>query len=435
MSHGDEESTEFEKEVTQQSFDNASSLQTVNTEIFQETNKEVKEEEEEEELEYESQDEEEFETCYADNQDIDEVLLPNDFNAEDNQAGDIINEEEFENEFEHNEDRSFIDLEREEQNLAKEFVEQADILDRELLQNSESDKANQKDDLEVANKSVSAAKKEDYVNVFSDSEDEIKVTKEVNTDVSNNVDEAIEINDDDESEGESQQYVNLSDEEEEEVHEEYGDASNYENDEYDDFEKGIDLVGKLSKLRVYFDFCDLTNSLDQLGNMELQQIKPDFDILKLFKLDPTVKEDDEYSELGCICGDFEECVNLTFDELFRKLSELLNIDLNKVVIHLSISDLLDFSVSSDLKSSLSIHVRDVLEIYETLKNQSPNSDLYKFLSIKVWCTQSIKEQIKILQSVSKAGYHLGNIKQTNLKRKLEENETSLQQRKKPSLNM
>lgn len=434
MSHGDEESTEFEKEVTQQSFDNASSLQTVNTEIFQETNKEVKEEEEEEELEYESQDEEEFETCYADNQDIDEVPLPNDFNAEDNQAGDIINEEEFENEFEHNEDRSFIDLEREEQNLAKEFVEQADILDRELLQNSESDKANQKDDLEVANKSVSAAKKEDYVNVFSDSEDEIKVTKEVNTDVSNNVDEAIEINDDDESEGESQ-YVNLSDEEEEEKHEEYGDASNYENDEYDDFEKGIDLVGKLSKLRVYFDFCDLTNSLDQLGNMELQQIKPDFDILKLFKLDPTVKEDDEYSELGCICGDFEECVNLTFDELFRKLSELLNIDLNKVVIHLSISDLLDFSVSSDLKSSLSIHVRDVLEIYETLKNQSPNSDLYKFLSIKVWCTQSIKEQIKILQSVSKAGYHLGNIKQINLKRKLEENETSLQQRKKPSLNM
>lgn len=434
MSHGDEESTEFEKEVTQQSFDNASSLQTVNTEIFQETNKEVKEEEEEEELEYESQDEEEFETCYADNQDIDEVLLPNDFNAEDNQAGDIINEEEFENEFEHNEDRSFIDLEREEQNLAKEFVEQADILDRELLQNSESDKANQKDDLEVANKSVSAAKKEDYVNVFSDSEDEIKVTKEVNTDVSNNVDEAIEINDDDESEGESQ-YVNLSDEEEEEKHEEYGDASNYENDEYDDFEKGIDLVGKLSKLRVYFDFCDLTNSLDQLGNMELQQIKPDFDILKLFKLDPTVKEDDEYSELGCICGDFEECVNLTFDELFRKLSELLNIDLNKVVIHLSISDLLDFSVSSDLKSSLSIHVRDVLEIYETLKNQSPNSDLYKFLSIKVWCTQSIKEQIKILQSVSKAGYHLGNIKHITLKRKLEENETSLQQRKKPSLNM
>ncbi|TID31397.1 hypothetical protein CANINC_000026 [Pichia inconspicua] len=442
-----EKENEIGEDVRVQMTDFTDSVESNNIEMLNETSTKTDEtekeseykgetegvEDEEEELEYESQDDEDFKTCVVDNPDMDKVPFSATSNEND-LAEELINDEEFINDEEIVNDEELVNddeegeislgLEREDNDDEDEHVDQSTNNVRTyVVEDSEFAELNRTDDLQLRDNDDAPAvvATSDYVNVFSDSENEIKVTKEVITDISNNMNEAIEISDDDGETENKSNYVNISDEE--------GTADvNEGKDDYDDFEKGIDIVGRLSKLRIYFDFCDLINPIDQLGSLNLQDIKPNFDILKLFKVDRSIKEEDEYSELGCIYEDLEECINLTFSELFIKLSNLLSVDLNKIVIYLSIPDLLDFTVSSDFKSSSDIHLRDILQIYETMKSQSPNSDLYKFVSFKVWCRQNIKEQMRILQSSSKVGIHLGNIKQLSLKRKHEEN--VLEQRKK-----
>lgn len=400
--------------------------------VIQETSRDI----DEEELEYESQDDDDFEKVCVESQ-MKEYNVSQLINYNENDLNDhVVNEEAFEAEFNENDDGPLLNEAEEEQYYEKRFLQEMQNEEqtdgqangqenenkqqqlRELITLHESDIFETQEhgnELEYEGLQIDQINDNDNNNVhlLSDSEDDIVVTKEVNKNSSKNTENMVVIYDDDDNDESEQklEYVRTLEIDNSEI----GDA-----DEDDEFEKSIELIGKLSKLCIFFDFCDLVSSTDELNSVDMEKIKPHFDILKLFKTETS--EDAVYSELECIYHDFEECVNLTFGEIFCKLGELMKIDLNKTVIHLTVSELLNFSVSSDSLSSANMLLRDLLGIYETLKSQSPNSDFYKFLSIRVWCSLSINEQMNVLFSSSKVGYHLGNIKEIVSKRNQEQDE-------------
>lgn len=382
-----------------------------------------------EELEYESHDEEEFEKIYQESQlGVYEDVILNSGNEIDDT---ILNEKDFDAEFEINDDGPLIDERTEQEHYEQEFeaeLEQEqeegqnratigidEVLDEvhdDLAIDGEADgntaQLDNDFELEVLNE------QREYVDVFSDSDehnevdyeddDELEITK-VNDRVIEILDNETMLVGEHDTQKEDDKLDSIKDTET---------SSLEEVDDFDDFEKEIELIGKLSKVRVYFDFCDLITESDRLSTIGLDGIKPAFDIMQLFNSDSS--SDEINSELSCIYEEFENCINLTFKEVFAKLAELMGLDLSKHIINLNIPELLDMKISSDSKSSLSLHLREILIVYEKLREQSANSDLYKFLSIRVSCSLNVAEQLSLLSTATGNGYHFGNIKEIINKR-------------------
>ena len=171
---------------------------------------------------------------------------------------------------------------------------------------------------------------------------------------------------------------------------------------------------ELEQIPVYLDFCDLlstSNNITAPGlasaclSHEIGEIS--FDFLKLFV--PKCKEDELYFEFDSIYQSLRDCYHLTFNVIFQKLSELMNVHLEKVNIHMTFSDLQDLTIDSESNYSETLALSTILESYVELRKQSPNADLHRFLSVRISCTRTTKEQICILSDASFSGYRLENL--------------------------
>ncbi len=171
---------------------------------------------------------------------------------------------------------------------------------------------------------------------------------------------------------------------------------------------------ELEQIPVYLDFCDLLSTSNDIAtpglasacvSHEIGEIS--FDFLKLFV--PRCKEDELYFEFDSIYQSLRDCYHLTFSAIFRKLSELMNVHLEKVNIHMTFSDLQDLTIDSESNYSETLALSTILESYVELRKQSPNADLHRFLSVRISCTRTTKEQICILNEASFSGYRLENL--------------------------
>ncbi|KAG0675414.1 hypothetical protein C6P42_001755 [Pichia californica] len=179
---------------------------------------------------------------------------------------------------------------------------------------------------------------------------------------------------------------------------------------------------------IYLDFCELfttngSNMQSLEGKWLDDKIKVDFDFMKLYQ--PECTEDEIYSEIDSVFDNIDECIELTFNEILFKIKDIIiqncECEIEEIDIHLTFGDLMNLSISSDSILSESLTLREVLNIYENLKSQSPNADLYKFLSIKVSLSRNILGQLRILEKASFNGYGLENLDEiANNKRSFEE---------------
>lgn len=166
---------------------------------------------------------------------------------------------------------------------------------------------------------------------------------------------------------------------------------------------------------IYLDFCEpfSTSNNDTLEVKWLDnKIKVNFDFMKLYQ--SRYKEDEIYSEIDILYNNLKDCIDLTFNDILFKIKEVIidstqEINIDEIDIHLTFSDLINLSISSDSVFSESLTLREVLKVYENLKIQSPNADLYKFLSIKVSITRNLLGQLRILNQASLNGYRLENL--------------------------
>lgn len=195
--------------------------------------------------------------------------------------------------------------------------------------------------------------------------------------------------------------------------------------EYDEFdERNFDNEEISGKIPVYLDFCDLMSDGDKsLANVWLnEEIKVDFDFMKLYP--PNCKEDELYLEFDSLFDRFEDCINLTFSEIFGKIKQkITNPDIN---IHLTFGDLLNFTIESDSIFCQSLKLKDLLKSYEMLKSQSPNADLYGFLSVRVWCTRKVINQFEILSNAVKHGFRIENLKEIITNKRIYEDEINVE---------
>lgn len=194
--------------------------------------------------------------------------------------------------------------------------------------------------------------------------------------------------------------------------------------EYVDDHEGSEEIAKqentensLSKIPIYLDFSEVCGEEEMvLKNMLVkEEVKINFDFMKLFP--PNTEEDELFSEFDSLFENFEECIELRFHDIFQRIARALKIGLDEFNIHLTFGDLLNLTMESDSVSCNEVTLKDLLAIYERLKNQSPNSDLYGFLSVKVWLTRTGEAQLDILKNASFRGYRLENLNTiTTLKR-------------------
>ena len=187
----------------------------------------------------------------------------------------------------------------------------------------------------------------------------------------------------------------------------------------------------LSHLPIYLDFCDLVSDKEKdLGNAWLnEEIKVDFDFMKLYP--PECDEDEMYAEFDSLYDSLDECIGLKFSDILLKIKAVITNsckiwDLETDIdIRLTFGDLMNFTVASDSLSSKSLTLEDVLISYERLKLQSPNADLHKFLSLRVWLSRNTLGQFGILKDASLNGYRLENLSSLiSHKRKGEHDDTS-----------
>lgn len=182
----------------------------------------------------------------------------------------------------------------------------------------------------------------------------------------------------------------------------------------------IDDLKEMEKIPVYLDFSDLFGNKDNNSNKQLtyekEQININFDFMKLFQ--PKCQEDELYSEFDSLFNELFECIELKFSEIFNRLKDLLNINLDIINIEIIFTDLNNFKIESDLNFSNEINFGDILKIFYNLRNQTPNGlELYKIFSIRVMLSRSIKEQFHVLNSLSMVeGTKLENLGDTIRKR-------------------
>jgi hypothetical protein len=203
--------------------------------------------------------------------------------------------------------------------------------------------------------------------------------------------------------------------ESEDEHTGAGNISEVANPPTDDAKDTADrTMIELEQIPVYLDFCDLLSTSNNIAtpglasaclSHEIGEIS--FDFLKLFV--PRCKEDELYFEFDSIYQSLRDCYYLTFSAIFRKLSELMNVHLEKVNIHMTFSDLHDLTIDSESNYSETLALSTILESYVELRKQSPNADLHRFLSVRISCTRTTKEQIRILNEASFSGYRLENL--------------------------
>lgn len=188
----------------------------------------------------------------------------------------------------------------------------------------------------------------------------------------------------------------------------------------------------LEEIPVYFDFCELCGGGKNLDEAWLKdEIRVGFDFMKLFK--PACLEDELYSEFNSIF-DFDECISLKFSDVFQKIAQFLSLQLRDVNIHLTFGDLNNLTLESDSVMSNNLRITDLLETYRCLKDESPNSDLYKFLSVRVWCTRSLEKQLQLLHTAKDCGFKLENINDLGIdKRKYSELVEDTRSCKRPKL--
>lgn len=184
----------------------------------------------------------------------------------------------------------------------------------------------------------------------------------------------------------------------------------------------IDELKEMAKIPVYLDFSDLFGDKDNNDNSnkqltyEKEQININFDFMKLFQ--PKCQEDELYSEFDSLFNELFECIELKFSEIFNRLKDLLNINLDIINIEIIFTDLNNFKIESDLNFSNEINFGDILKIFYNLRNQTPNGlELYKIFSIRIMLSRSNKEQFHVLNSLSMVeGTKLENLGDTIRKR-------------------
>ena len=182
----------------------------------------------------------------------------------------------------------------------------------------------------------------------------------------------------------------------------------------------IDELKEMAKIPVYLDFSDLFGDKDNNSNKQLtyekEQININFDFMKLFQ--PKCQEDELYSEFDSLFNELFECIELKFSEIFNRLKDLLNINLDIINIEIIFTDLNNFKIESDLNFSNEINFGDILKIFYNLRNQTPNGlELYKIFSIRIMLSRSNKEQFHVLNSLSMVeGTKLENLGDTIRKR-------------------
>ena len=184
----------------------------------------------------------------------------------------------------------------------------------------------------------------------------------------------------------------------------------------------IDELKEMAKIPVYLDFSDLFGDKDNNDNSNKQltyekgQININFDFMKLFQ--PKCQEDELYSEFDSLFNELFECIELKFSEIFNRLKDLLNINLDIINIEIIFTDLNNFKIESDLNFSNEINFGDILKIFYNLRNQTPNGlELYKIFSIRIMLSRSNKEQFHVLNSLSMVeGTKLENLGDTIRKR-------------------
>lgn len=172
---------------------------------------------------------------------------------------------------------------------------------------------------------------------------------------------------------------------------------------------------KIKKIPIYLDFCDLISKNEEEGfqvyGLE-EKINVEFDFMKFFK--PECEEDELYSEIDSLFETNDECMNLSFNEIFRRVGQKLGIEeLKYVNIHLTFTDLNNLTIESSCKDNDDIKLNELLLSYLKLREQSPNHDLYRFLTVRVWCTNSISKQIQIITDFSNQGRSIENLEGIN----------------------
>lgn len=384
----------------------------------------------EEELEYES-DEDNFENVYIESQmGVPEQLENNVFEEDDNKLG-IDNEFDNDDKFDHDDgsgspdefdvnddiENTFGNARELEEHYEKQFEEE---FEEEFIEDGK-DIENGDNDIDDIEKNIEEVPIDNVTNAekrMNTSKDNGIETLELLDDFSESENEVEEIEPTKNKEVKMQSIVEIgntakieytSDPFDDDELIEYGDAPN----DYQRIElEYITLDNEnetLNQIPIYLDFTEMNSGEGTtLDNVFLKdEIKVNFDFMKLFP--PDCKEDKLYNEFTTLFKTFDECIDLKFDIIFENISMLLDINLSNFNIHLTFNDLLNFTIQSDSRFSNELNLREILENYEKLKNQSSNPDLYGFLSIKVWITRAIKRQFHILCTSLSNGYKLENI--------------------------